>query len=71
MHCGHRRSVVGTRWRRLSAGRQALLVMAHLRKGETYADLAAGFAVGTTTVFRISAKPSMSWPRWHQRCATP
>ena len=29
----HRRSVVGTRWRRLSAGRQALLVMAHLRKG--------------------------------------
>ena len=26
--------------------------MAHLRKGETYADLAAGFAIGTTTVFR-------------------
>jgi DDE superfamily endonuclease/Helix-turn-helix of DDE superfamily endonuclease len=47
----HRRAVVGTRWRRLSAGRQALLVMAHLRKGETYADLAAGFAIGTTTVF--------------------
>src|SRR3954451_7087271 len=42
----------GTRWRRLSAGQQALLVMAHLRKGETYADLAAGFAIGTTTVFR-------------------
>jgi hypothetical protein len=27
-------------------------VLAHLRKGETYADLAAGFAIGTTTVFR-------------------
>jgi hypothetical protein len=26
--------------------------MAHLRKGETYADLATGFAIGTTTVFR-------------------
>ncbi|WP_420821785.1 transposase family protein [Pseudonocardia broussonetiae] len=48
----HRRTVLGTRWRRLLAGQQALLVLAHLRKGETYADLAAGFAVGTTTVFR-------------------
>ena len=26
--------------------------MAHLRKGETYADLAAGYGIGTTTVFR-------------------
>ena len=47
-----RRSQVGTRWRRLSAGQQALLVVAHLRMGETYADLAAGFGIGTTTVFR-------------------
>jgi hypothetical protein len=46
-----RRGQVGTRWRRLSAGRQALLVLAHLRKGETYADLATGFGIGTTTVF--------------------
>ncbi len=42
----------GTRWRRLSVGEQALLVLAHLRKGETYTDLATGFAIGTTTVFR-------------------
>jgi hypothetical protein len=28
-----RRSQLGTRWRRLSVGRQALLVLAHLRKG--------------------------------------
>ncbi len=48
----HRRLVVGTRWRRLTADQQALLVMAHLRKGETYADLAAGFAIGMATVFR-------------------
>jgi hypothetical protein len=41
-----------TRWRKLSAGRQALLVVAYLRKGETYADLACGFRVGTSTVYR-------------------
>jgi hypothetical protein len=46
----HRRT--GTRWRRLSAGRQALMVLAHLREGETYRDLAAGFGVGTTTAYR-------------------
>jgi hypothetical protein len=48
----HRRAAVGTRWRRLTVGEQALLAVAHLRKGETYADLAAGFAIGTTTAFR-------------------
>jgi hypothetical protein len=31
----HRRRTIGTRWRRLEAGQQALLVVAHLRKGET------------------------------------
>ena len=29
----------GTRWRLLSSGRQALMLLAHLRKGETYRDL--------------------------------
>ena len=43
---------MGSRWRRLPPGRQALLVLAHLRKGETYTALAGGFGVGTTTVFR-------------------
>ena len=47
-----RRSQLGTRWRRLTVGHQALLVLAHLRKGETYADLATGFGIGTTTAFR-------------------
>ena len=36
----------------LNPGQQALLVLAHLRKGETFAELAAGFEVGTTTAWR-------------------
>lgn len=47
----HRRRI-GSRWRRLPAGRQALLALAHLRNGPTYAQLAAGFGIGTSTVFR-------------------
>ncbi|WP_232668839.1 transposase family protein [Pseudonocardia sp. TRM90224] len=47
-----RRAQLGTRWRKLDPGRQALLVVARLRKGETYADLAGGFGIGTTTVYR-------------------
>lgn len=47
----HRRAI-GSRWRRLSAGRQALLTLAHLRMGHTYAQLAAGFDIGTTTAYR-------------------
>jgi len=46
------RKLIGSRWRKLNPGRQALLVLAHLRKGETFAELAAGFAVGTTTAWR-------------------
>jgi hypothetical protein len=40
--------VIGARWRRLSAARQTLLALAPLRCGDTYAQLAAGFA----TVYR-------------------
>lgn len=47
----HRRRI-GSRWRRLSAGRQALLVLAHLRNGDPYARLAAGFGIGIATVYR-------------------
>ena len=46
------RASIGSLWRRLDPGRQALLVLAYLRKGETFADLAAGFEVGTTTAWR-------------------
>ena len=47
----HRRQI-GSCWRKLNPGRQALLVLAYLRKGETFADLAAGFGVGTATAWR-------------------
>jgi DDE superfamily endonuclease len=46
------RAAIGSPWRKLNAGRQALLVLAYLRKGETYAGLAAGFEVGTATAWR-------------------
>ena len=46
------RKQVGSPWRKLNPGRQALLVLAYLRKGETFAELAAGFGVGTATAWR-------------------
>lgn len=49
---GYRRTIIGSRWRRLSPGRQALLVLAHLRTGETYTALAGGIGIGTMTVHR-------------------
>ncbi len=47
-----RRERIGSPWRKLSPGRQALLVLAHLRKGERYVDLAIGFGIGIATVHR-------------------
>jgi DDE superfamily endonuclease len=46
------RSAAGSRWRKLNPGKQALLVLVYLRKGETFAGLAAGFRVGTATAWR-------------------
>jgi hypothetical protein len=46
------RDAIGSRWRKLPAARQALLVLAHLRCGDTYARLAAGFGIGVATVYR-------------------
>ncbi|NEW71102.1 transposase family protein [Streptomyces rhizosphaericus] len=51
----HRREL-GTRWRRLNPGRQALFTLAHLRNGHPYAQLAAGFGIGTTTAYRYVAE---------------
>jgi Helix-turn-helix of DDE superfamily endonuclease/DDE superfamily endonuclease len=48
----HRRRV-GSRSRKLDPGRQALLVLAYLRKGETFADLAAGFGIGATSAWAV------------------
>jgi len=46
------RKKIGSCWRRLNPGRQALLVLAYLRKGDTFAELAAGFGIGTATAWR-------------------
>ena len=46
------RTARGTRWRRLDPGKQALLVLAHVRNGDTYTRLAAGFGIGVATVYR-------------------
>jgi hypothetical protein len=47
----HRRAS-GSVWRKLDPGQQALLVLVYLRKGETFAEVAAGFGVGTATAWR-------------------
>jgi hypothetical protein len=47
----HRRAA-GSAWRKLDPGQQALLVLVYLRKGETFAEVAAGFGVGTATAWR-------------------
>jgi len=46
------RKMIGSCWRKLNPGRQALLVLAYLRKGETFAGLVAGFGIGTATAWR-------------------
>src|SRR2546428_161260 len=51
----HRRQI-GSPWRKLSAGQQALLALAYLRKGETFAELAAGFGIGTATAWRYATE---------------
>jgi hypothetical protein len=48
---GHRQQR-RSRWRRLEPGRQALLALAHLRNGDTYTRLAAGFEIGVATAWR-------------------
>jgi hypothetical protein len=47
----HRRRIRSC-WRKLTPGGQALLVLAYLRKGETFAELAAGFGISTATAWR-------------------
>ncbi|WP_238429305.1 transposase family protein [Frankia nepalensis] len=39
-------------WRKLQTREQALLVLAHLRNGDTYTRLAEGFGIGVATVCR-------------------
>jgi Helix-turn-helix of DDE superfamily endonuclease len=46
------RKQIGSPWRKLGPGQQALLVLAYLRKGETFTEVGAGFGVGTATAWR-------------------
>jgi hypothetical protein len=46
------RQQIGSVWRRLDCAQQALLVLVHLRKGETLAEVGAGFGVSATTCWR-------------------
>ena len=62
------RKQVGSPWRKLNPGRQALLVLAYLRKGETFAELAAGFGISTTTAWRY-VTPWPCWPPGPRSCA--
>jgi hypothetical protein len=69
----NRRRAIGSRWRRLNAGRQALLSLAHLRNRHPYAQLAAGFSIGTTTAYRYipeASRPPGS-PGTHTRTSHP
>ncbi len=47
-----RRKAIGSAWRLLNPGQQALLVLAYLRKDETFAEISAGFGVSATTAWR-------------------
>ena len=63
------RAAIGSLWRKLNPGQQALLVLAYLRKGETFAGLAAGFGVGTATAWRYVPRPSPCSPPGRRSCA--
>ena len=43
---------LGSMWRRLNSGQQALAVPVYLRKGEPSAEVGAGFDIFTTTCWR-------------------
>ncbi|MEU6848020.1 transposase family protein [Streptomyces sp. NPDC046716] len=51
-HLTAKRRNIGTRSRGLPVARQARLVLAYLRCGDTYAQLAAAFGIGIATVYR-------------------
>ncbi len=46
------RKAIGSLWRQLNPGQQALLVLVYLRKGETFTELGAGFGVSPATAWR-------------------
>ena len=69
------RAQIGSPWRKLIPSQQALLVLAYLRKGETFAELAAGFGIGTATAWRYVSETvallAARSPKLPRRCARP
>jgi hypothetical protein len=49
---GHRRQL-GSVWRKLDPGQQALSVLVYPRKGEPFAQVGAGFGISTATCWRV------------------
>jgi len=47
----HRREL-GSVWRKLNPGQQALSALVYLRKGEPFAQVGAGFDISTATCWR-------------------
>jgi len=64
----HRRQI-GSAWRKLTPGRQALLVLAYLRNGDTFAELAAGFGIGTATAWRYVTQTTALLAARARNCA--
>jgi hypothetical protein len=66
-----RRRTINSRWRRLTAGHQALLALAHLRLRHAYPSSAIGFDVGITTAYRYVAEAikllAVSLSPWRRR----
>ncbi|TDD28766.1 hypothetical protein E1287_32175 [Actinomadura sp. KC06] len=50
------RASIGSKGRALPPGAQALMVLVYLRKGETFAELATGFGVLTSTAWRYTTE---------------
>src|SRR5262249_47373186 len=68
------RAQIGSPWRKLTPSQQAPLVLAYLRKGETFAELAAGFGIGTATAWRYVSETvallAARSPRLHKALRT-
>jgi hypothetical protein len=60
------RASIGSLWRKLNPGQQALLVLAYLRKGETFAELAARGGAPMACLHRRGPGPLMESAR--RRC---
>jgi hypothetical protein len=63
------RASSGSRWRKLNPGRQALLVLVYLRKGETFAELAACSGSGPPPRGGMWTRPSPCSRHGRRSCA--